>query len=107
MTDEEKDRDNLLKWLRLHLTDQVGAVTFARLLKHFGNIDNALAATSSQLTLVPRISHKKAELIVAARDQRRHLLEHSLQRFPPIFAAERIGNAHRSRPIEQQNECRG
>ncbi len=40
MTDEANDRDNLLKWLRLYLTDQVGAVTFARLLKHFGNIDN-------------------------------------------------------------------
>ena len=68
MSHEENNRDSILKWLRLHLTDQVGAVTFARLLEHFGNIDNVLAATSGQLTLVPRIGHKKAELIAAARD---------------------------------------
>ena len=38
------DRQNAAKWLRLHMTRQVGARTFAKLLDFFGEIDDILAA---------------------------------------------------------------
>lgn len=60
--------DTTKKWLRLHLTQEVGSITFARLLKYFGNIDDILAATQGQLQSVPRIGAKTASRIVASRD---------------------------------------
>ena len=44
-----QDRENTAKWLRLHLTKQVGSRTFAKLLEFFGNIDDVLSANVSQL----------------------------------------------------------
>ena len=59
----------LRKWLLLHLTDQVGAVTFKRLLDYFGDIDGAVNATAGELSTVPRIGSKTAAAIVSARDE--------------------------------------
>ena len=56
------------KWLRLHLTQDVGAITFARLLEYMGGIDEVLGATVGQLQSVPRIGPKTAARIVASRD---------------------------------------
>ena len=63
------DRDQIKKWLRLHLTNEVGAVTFARLLEYFGSIDEVLAASPGHLSSVPRISSKRAQRIADARDR--------------------------------------
>ena len=62
------DRDEVGKWLRLHLTDQVGAKTFGKLVKHFGGVDQALGASAIQLSSVPGIGRKKAEKIAQGRD---------------------------------------
>jgi len=68
MSDKADRRHQVGKWLRLHLSNQVGPITFARLLKHFGNIDRALAAGPAQLADVPGIAAKTAQTIVASRD---------------------------------------
>lgn len=60
--------DNTKKWLHLHLTQEVGSITFARLLDYFGNIDDILAATEGQLQSIPRIGAKTARSIVTSRD---------------------------------------
>ena len=59
---------NTKKWLRLHLTSQVGSKTFFRLLKYFGGIDGALGASENQLALVNGIGAKTAKRIVANRE---------------------------------------
>ena len=69
MDSTNTDRQEIAKWLRLHLTDQVGPTTFARMLEHFGGIDQALAATPGQLTTIRGIGRTTAERIVAARSQ--------------------------------------
>ncbi|MBN1436097.1 MAG: DNA-processing protein DprA [Sedimentisphaerales bacterium] len=63
-----EDYPDLKKWLRLHLTNQVGPKTFTRLLERLGGIDNVLGASAGQLATVPYVSLKKAEQIAAARD---------------------------------------
>ncbi len=69
MPNEKHDREHIAKWLRLHLTDQVGPITFAKLLNHFNNdIDQALAAGIDQLTSIG-IKPKNAQRIVASRDK--------------------------------------
>ena len=60
--------DHTAKWLRLHLTNQVGPRTFARLLDRLGGIDEVLGASAGRLATVPHIGPKKAELIAAGRD---------------------------------------
>jgi DNA processing protein len=56
-------------WLRLIRADEVGPVTFARLLKRFGSVDAALGASVSGLTKVEGIGFKTAERIAASRDK--------------------------------------
>ncbi|MCP4710246.1 MAG: DNA-processing protein DprA, partial [Planctomycetes bacterium] len=68
MSSNITDRGETAKWLRLHLTDQVGSKTFAKLLKHFGGIDQALGASVNQLASVAGIGPKKAEKIAFGRD---------------------------------------
>ncbi|MFA5240336.1 MAG: DNA-processing protein DprA [Phycisphaerae bacterium] len=57
------------KWLKLKGADNVGAVTFAKLIKHFGSPDRALGASVSELTKVDGIGFKTAERIAATRDK--------------------------------------
>ena len=61
-------RQQKAKWLRLHLADQVGSKTFAKLLKYFGTIDEVLNAPTGHLVSVPGIGRKTAEAIVRTRD---------------------------------------
>jgi len=60
--------EEVKKWLRLNLTDQVGAVTFKRLLEAFGSVDKALGATAGQLMGVEGIGAKTANQIAGSRD---------------------------------------
>jgi DNA processing protein len=69
MSDSGPDREVVGKWLRLHLSAGVGSKTFAKLLKYFGGIDQALGATAGQLASVPGIGRKKSEEMARSRDQ--------------------------------------
>jgi DNA processing protein len=64
----ENSRD-IEKWLKLIRADEVGPVTFARLLKYFGSVDAALGASVAGLTKVEGIGSVTAERIVASRDK--------------------------------------
>jgi DNA processing protein len=55
------------KWLGLIRADNVGATTFANLIKHFGSVDRAMGASVSELAKVNGIGFKKAEQIAASR----------------------------------------
>lgn len=69
MTGERVDQDRLAQWLRLHLTQEVGSITFARLLAYFGSVDAALEASAGQLAQVSGIGEKTAWKIVESRGQ--------------------------------------
>lgn len=56
-------------WLKLIRADEVGPVTFGRLLKRFGTVDAVLGASVSGLTQVEGIGFKTAERIAASRDR--------------------------------------
>jgi len=68
MTGQAHHREQIAKWLRLHLTDRVGSITFTRLLKYFGGIDEVLEAPAGHLTAVPGIGQETARRIVESRD---------------------------------------
>jgi DNA processing protein len=57
------------KWLKLIRADEVGPVTFARLLKYFGSVDAALGASVGRLLKVEGIGQVTAERIAASRDK--------------------------------------
>jgi len=57
------------KWLKLTHADEVGPVTFGKLLKRFGTVDAALGASVSGLMKVEGIGAKTAERIAASRDK--------------------------------------
>ncbi|MBI9018194.1 MAG: DNA-protecting protein DprA [Phycisphaerae bacterium] len=61
------DQNMVLKWLGLHLTDQVGSKTIGALLEHFGSIDAIYEAKASEMTRIPGISQKKAIRIIESR----------------------------------------
>ncbi|MDD5458057.1 MAG: DNA-processing protein DprA [Phycisphaerae bacterium] len=56
------------KWIKLIRADGVGPKTFSRLLKYFGSVDSALAASMSQLAKIEGIGYKTAERISATRN---------------------------------------
>ena len=56
-------------WLKLIRAEEVGPVTFGRLLKRFGSVDAVLGASVSGLTKVEGIGYKTAERIAASRDK--------------------------------------
>jgi len=57
------------KWLKLIRADEVGPVTFGKLLKRFGSVDAVLGAPASGLMKVEGIGSKTAERIAASRDK--------------------------------------
>ena len=57
------------KWLKLIRADEVGPITFAKLIKHFGSVDGALGASVSELSKIDGIGFKTAERIAASRDK--------------------------------------
>ena len=66
---KEKNSINIDKWIRLLRCDGVGPIAFARLLKYFDNIDDALGASAHRLEKVEGIGPKTAESILASRDK--------------------------------------
>jgi DNA processing protein len=64
----ENSRD-IEKWLKLAHADEVGPVTFGKLLKRFGSVDAVLGASVSGLMKVEGIGAKTAERIAASRDK--------------------------------------
>lgn len=65
--DKNTHSPDIEKWLALAHTEGVGAVTFAKLLKHFGSVDRALDASESSLSQVEGIGEKTAQRIVRSR----------------------------------------
>jgi DNA processing protein len=64
----ENSRD-IEKWLKLTHADEVGPVTFGKLLKRFGSVDAALGASVSGLMKVEGIGATTGERIAASRDK--------------------------------------
>jgi len=64
--DNSKD---IALWLKLIRADEVGPVTFGRLLARFGSIDRVLGASVHEMTKVEGIGFKTAERIAASRDK--------------------------------------
>ncbi len=86
------------KWLKLLGADAVGPITFAKLLKHFGSVENALGASIYELTKIDGVGSGTAEKIVRTRDTFDATAELELaqklgvwiihledQRYPPIL----------------------
>jgi DNA processing protein len=69
MARAERNSVDIEKWLKLIGADNVGPVTFAKLLKHFGSLDSILGASVTELTQVDGIGFKTAEQIVRTRDK--------------------------------------
>jgi DNA processing protein len=69
MTQVPENSKDVEKWLKLIRADEVGPVTFGRLLKRFGTVDAALGASVSGLMKVEGIGSKTAERIAASRDK--------------------------------------
>ncbi len=67
MSGTQANSTDIEKWLELIRADNVGATTFAKLIKHFGSADRALGASVSELAKVNGIGFKKAEQIAATR----------------------------------------
>jgi len=68
----EKPQQNSVdieKWLKLIRADEVGPITFAKLIEHFGSVDAALGASVSELSKIDGIGFKTAERIAASRDK--------------------------------------
>lgn len=56
------------KWLKIIRAEGIGPVTFARLIRHFGNPDAVLGASESALNKIEGIGQKTAISIVRSRD---------------------------------------
>jgi len=69
MSKPQQNSVDIEKWLKLIRADNVGLVTFARLIKHFGTPARALGASASELAKVDGIGFKTAEQIVATRNK--------------------------------------
>ncbi|HUT29712.1 MAG TPA: DNA-processing protein DprA [Sedimentisphaerales bacterium] len=69
MAKAQQNAAGIDKWLKLLGADNVGPVTFSRLLKHFGTVDLALGASVSELTKIDGIGFKTAEAIAGTRNR--------------------------------------
>jgi DNA processing protein len=69
MAEAQANSVDIEKWLKLIRADEVGPVTFAKLIKHFGSVDGALGASVSELAKIDGIGFKTAECIAASRDK--------------------------------------
>ncbi len=63
----QQNSPDIEQWLKLIRAENVGPVTFARLLKYFGSVEDILAASHSQLSRLEGIGPKTAEKITASR----------------------------------------
>ena len=69
MTNHQENSIDIEKWLKLIRADNVGPVTFAKIIKHFGTIERALGASVSELAKINGIGFKTAEQIVRTREK--------------------------------------
>jgi DNA processing protein len=69
MANRQSHSPDIEKWLKLAGADNVGPITFAKLIKHFGSVDRALGASAGELTQIEGIGPKTAPLIAATRDK--------------------------------------
>jgi len=67
MAKPQSNSTDIEKWLRLIRTDNVGATTFTKLIKHFGSADRALGASVSELAKIDGVGFKTAERVAATR----------------------------------------
>jgi DNA processing protein len=65
----EENSVDIEKWMKLIRSDEVGPVSFAKMLKYFGSVDRTLGASVSELTKIEGIGFKTAERIAATRDK--------------------------------------
>ena len=79
MRESTSDRDHIKSYLQLHLTDQVGPITFARLLDRFGSIDKIFKASVAELASVPHISYDKAHKMIGSWKQAGEAVEAEMQ----------------------------
>jgi len=63
-----QNSNGIEKWLKLIRADNVGPVTFAKLLKRLGSVDRVLGASAAELAKTEGIGLKKAERIAATRN---------------------------------------
>jgi DNA processing protein len=69
MRKEQYNSVDIDKWLRLVRAENVGPVTFVRLIEQFGSVDRVLGASASEMTKVEGIGFKTAEQIASTRDK--------------------------------------
>ena len=69
MKKKQTNSTDIDKWLKLIRADNVGAVTFAKVIEHFGSIDRAFGASVKELTKVDGIGFKTAEQIARTRNR--------------------------------------
>jgi DNA processing protein len=69
MAQVSENSREIKKWLKLIRADEVGPVTFGKLLKRFGSVDAVLGASVSGLMKIEGIGSKTAERIAASRDK--------------------------------------
>ena len=69
MAKTQRNSADIEKWLKLIRADNVGPITFAKLIKHFGSPDRALGASVSELTKIDGIGFKIAEQIARTRNK--------------------------------------
>ena len=69
MSRPESNSVGIEKWLSLIRADNVGPITFGKLLKHFGSVDRVLGLSVSELTAIDGIGVKTAEQIARTRDK--------------------------------------
>jgi predicted Rossmann fold nucleotide-binding protein DprA/Smf involved in DNA uptake len=55
MAELQPNSVDIEKWLKLIRADEVGPVTFAKLVKHFGSVDGALGDSVSELAKIDGI----------------------------------------------------
>ena len=69
MRKEQYNSVDIDKWLRLVRAENVGPVTFVRLIEQFGSVDRVLGASASEMVKVEGIGFKTAEQIASTRDK--------------------------------------
>jgi predicted Rossmann fold nucleotide-binding protein DprA/Smf involved in DNA uptake len=60
MAKKEPHSPDIEKWLKLAGADNVGPVTFAKLIKHFGSVDRALGVSVAEWTQIEGFGLKTA-----------------------------------------------
>jgi len=65
MAETPANSPDIEKWLKVIRAENVGSVTFAKLIEHFGSPDGVMGASVAELSKISGIGPKKAERIAA------------------------------------------